>query len=104
MKRLFYLPLLLLFLIQDLVAQDSTSIDLVGVIITENRLELPFSDVSRTINIIDKKQIETAPVQSLPELLNYVAGIDIRQRGVHGVQADVGIRGGSFDQTLVLKF
>ena len=34
--------------------------------------------------------------------LQYFAGIDIRQRGANGVQADAGIRGSTFDQVLVL--
>jgi iron complex outermembrane receptor protein len=42
------------------------------------------------------------PVQSVDELLESVAGIDIRQRGVGGTQSDISIRGGSFDQVLVL--
>jgi iron complex outermembrane receptor protein len=32
----------------------------------------------------------------------YVPAVDIRQRGPVGVQADIGIRGGNFEQTLVL--
>jgi len=31
-----------------------------------------------------------------------VAGVDILQRGPHGVQADISLRGGSFDQTSIL--
>ena len=31
-----------------------------------------------------------------------VAGLDIRQRGAHGIQADVSLRGGTFDQILIL--
>ena len=42
------------------------------------------------------------PVQNVDELLESVAGIDIRQRGVGGTQSDISIRGGSFDQVLVL--
>ena len=36
------------------------------------------------------------------ELLQQVAGIDIRRRGTSGMQADLYIRGGGFDQTLLL--
>jgi vitamin B12 transporter len=83
-------------------SQDTTSTLLDNVIITENRLQIPFSDVSRSIEVITRKQIENAPARNLPELLSYVSGIDIRQRGIGGVQADINIRGGTFDQTLVL--
>jgi len=83
-------------------AQVDTSYNLPGVVIKENRLELPFSEVSRTVNVLTAEQIERLPVQSVNELLLYVAGVDVRQRGANGVQADVSIRGGTFDQTLVL--
>ncbi|MCR9289353.1 MAG: TonB-dependent receptor [Bacteroidetes bacterium] len=87
----------------SLFAQDNPpNIDLPNIVIKENRLELPFSDVSRSVNIITKAQIKNLPVQSVPEILSYIAGVDIRQRGAHGVQADVGIRGGGFDQVLIL--
>ena len=36
------------------------------------------------------------------DLLQQVSGIDIRRRGVPGTQADLYIRGGGFDQTLLL--
>jgi iron complex outermembrane receptor protein len=42
------------------------------------------------------------PVQSVHEALIYSPGVDIRQRGPVGVQADLGIRGGTFEQSLVL--
>ena len=38
----------------------------------------------------------------MAEALQNVAGLDIRQRGVHGIQADVSLRGGTFDQVLIL--
>lgn len=81
---------------------DSTTIRLDKIIVNSNRIQIPFSENSRTINIITREQIANTPAQSIPELLQYVAGVDIRQRGVHGVQADVSIRGGTFDQVLIL--
>ncbi len=79
-----------------------TAYDLPDVILRENRLEIPFSEVSRTVNVLTSDQVRNLPVRSVNELLTYVAGVDVRQRGVHGVQADVSIRGGTFDQTLVM--
>lgn len=57
---------------------------------------------SRIVNVIYSEQIKNSNARSINELLSYVAGIDIRQRGANGVQADISIRGGSFDQTLIL--
>ena len=78
------------------------TVELADVVISENRLQTPFSESARSITIITKEQIDHAPVQSINELLTYVAGVDIRQRGPAGVQADVSVRGGTFEQTLIL--
>jgi vitamin B12 transporter len=82
--------------------QDSTTLNLGEVIIMENRLEIPFNKVSRNISVINRKEIETTPARSIQELLAFTPGVDVRQRGVSGVQANIGIRGGSFEQTLIL--
>jgi len=34
--------------------------------------------------------------------LQYAAGVDLAQRGIDGVQSDVSIRGGSFEETLIM--
>jgi len=56
----------------------------------------------RLLTVIDKATITKLPVQSLDDLLETISGVDIRQRGVGGTQSDISIRGGSFDQVLVL--
>lgn len=81
---------------------DSSSLDLQEIVIQENRIQIPFSKQSRNITVITKPQLETTPARSLQEVLAFVPGVDVRQRGVTGVQADIGIRGGSFNQTLML--
>lgn len=58
--------------------------------------------MGRILTVIDRAEIGRTAVQSIDQLLDYVAGIDIRQRGVNGTQADISVRGGSFDQVLVL--
>ncbi|SEW49872.1 TonB-dependent receptor plug domain-containing protein [Chitinophaga arvensicola] len=72
------------------------------VIVQENRLSAPVKAVNRNITIITRRQIEALPVTSITEVLSYVPGLDVRQRGPGGIQADIGIDGGTFDQTLVL--
>ena len=85
-----------------LFAQSDTTIVMSGVTISDNRITIPFSEASRDIDIFEKSEISKLPAHSLPEVLSYVPGVDIRQRGPAGVQADIGIRGGSFEETLVL--
>lgn len=81
---------------------DSFYLDIEEVIVSENRLDIPFSDVSRNITIIDTHQLEQLKAQSINEVLQSVAGLDVRQRGINGVQADLSIRGGTFEQALIL--
>lgn len=83
-------------------AQNDTTKNLNEVMVRENRLKLPFSKQNRNIWIIDNQQIKNLPSRSISELLSYVTGVDVRQRGPGGVQADISIDGGTFDQTLVL--
>ena len=63
---------------------------------------MPFDENSRTINIISSLQIKESNATNIADLLQHFAGIDVRKRGVEGMQSDLYIRGGSFDQTLVL--
>lgn len=104
MKIIFTLILFVSFRIAAIADNDndSTEIDLGAVTIMENRIGIPFNKVSRNISVISRKEIETTPARSLQEVLSFTPGVDVRQRGVSGVQANIGIRGGSFEQTLML--
>ena len=81
---------------------DSLSSDIEEVTILANRLEIPFSEESRSIAIISQREIQAQNALSINELLQTVSGLDLRQRGANGVQADLSIRGGTFEQSLVL--
>ncbi|MCZ4318414.1 TonB-dependent receptor [Aequorivita viscosa] len=72
------------------------------IVIQGNRLETPFNKVTRDIQVITQKQIEALPAKSLNGVLAYIIGVDIRQRGPFGTQADISIDGGTSEQTLVL--
>ncbi|WP_282053700.1 TonB-dependent receptor plug domain-containing protein [Maribacter luteus] len=72
------------------------------VVVTSNRIDLPFKENSRTINIVSATDIENSSAVTIADLLQQVAGVDIRRRGTGGSQADLFIRGGGFDQTLLL--
>ncbi len=72
------------------------------VIIQGNRLAIPFSEATRDIQVITQEEITKMPVKSLNEVLSFVSGVDIQQRGPFGTQADVSIDGGTSEQTIVL--
>lgn len=61
-----------------------------------------FSESARILTVLTSNQLRTIPATSLSDALKYVTGVDIRQRGPEGIQADISIRGGTFDQTLIL--
>lgn len=102
MRKTFLFILFLVSTHSIFAQSDTTAQDLSEVIIQENRIQIPFSKQSRNLTIVDKAKIETTPGRSLQEILSFVPGLDVRQRGVNGVQADVGIRGGSAEQSLML--
>jgi iron complex outermembrane receptor protein len=80
----------------------SKKIRLAEVEITARRSPAVFSEVGRLITVVPRSEIEAMPVQSIQGLLRYVMNVDVRERGPLGVQADLSIRGGSFDQVMVL--
>lgn len=67
-----------------------------------NRIQVGFNDMSANVMVITNREIQQTPALSVPDLLHYYTGVDIRQRGANGVQADAGIRGSTFDQVLIL--
>ena len=62
----------------------------------------PFQPLVRVVAVIQQKEIERSAVQNIQDLLRYVQGADLRSRGSEGVQADINILGGTFDQTIVM--
>lgn len=95
--------IILILMNYSLWAQDSIKTqDLEEVVVSSSRIDLPLSENSRTITVIQAEEIQKSAATSLADLLQTVAGVDIRRRGAQGMQADLYIRGGSFDQTLLL--
>ena len=62
----------------------------------------PFQPLVRVVAVIQQAEIERAAVNNLPDLLRYLQGTDLRTRGGEGVQSDLNILGGTFDQTMVM--
>ncbi len=101
MKRAFFIGIILVT--QGLFSQNETPPEnLEEVLITSERIELPFSKNSRTITVISSNEIQQSPATNVADLLQQVSGIDIRRRGIDGMQSDIYIRGGHFNQTLIL--
>ena len=93
-----FLTVLYLISIFSIVSQESLD----EVIVSSPRLNTSFSENIKSLSIITAEEIENLPVSNLTDLLRTQAGIEIRSQGVEGSQADIYIRGGTFDQVLIL--
>ena len=104
MKKLLFVILIFQSLTIPTIAQDNKEeIELDQVeLISSPRIEISNTDNSISILTISNEEIQKSTATSISELLQQVAGLDIRRRGAEGMQADLYIRGGSFDQTLLL--
>ena len=61
-----------------------------------------YSPLLRQLQLISHDQLKAVSSRSVATMLGYYPGIDIRSRGANGIQSDLSIQGGSFDQSLVL--
>jgi len=62
----------------------------------------PVAAAAFNVTVLEQSDLQKLPVNNIIDALEYVSGIDVRKRGIAGVQADVGIRGSTYEQTLVL--
>lgn len=72
------------------------------VVVLGRFLNLPVNKISENITVIQKAEITKSPAATVEELLAQITGFDIRRRGGNGVQADISLRGSSFEQVLIL--
>ncbi len=106
MKKYYFLGISILMSVilhaqnEQITPQDTTALG--EVIINSTRISLPFKENSRTITVISSEDIKQSAATNVADVLQQFAGVDIRRRGTSGMQADLYIRGGSFDQTLLL--
>ena len=114
-KRILFF---LFFLVQftKLVAQvpaqpaiDSLLVRIPSRVMTIQQIELiagrnggNFSTRMQSIEKLNQATLNSLPVRSISDALSFSAGVDVRQRGLSGTQSDIGIRGGSFEQSLIL--
>lgn len=97
----------LVFLSVPSYAQSDTitinkNLELDEIIISAQRSSVTYKDLSRVVATVDDSSIYFSPAESMNELLDFQSAVDIRQRSPLGIQADLSIRGGSFDQSMVL--
>ncbi len=85
-----------------LVAAQEKSLEIETIEIQGKFISTPYKSANQNITVITKEEIANSPAKSIDEMLQQVAGMDIRRRGANGVQSDVAFRGSSFEQVLLL--
>ena len=99
----YKISVFLFLFVQIIFPQDSTQDEILDeVVVTSAKIDIPFSKNFRTVKIISSSEIKNSPSTNVSDLLQEITGIDVRRRGIGGVQGDLYIRGGGFDQTLLL--
>jgi iron complex outermembrane receptor protein len=82
-------------------SQDKQSaLDPVTVTASVNPIQI--SRTGRNVFVIKGDRFLDLPVQSVDELLRFLPGVEMQMRGPAGSQGDIVLRGGSFQQVLVL--
>ncbi|HAV02441.1 MAG TPA: TonB-dependent receptor [Chryseobacterium sp.] len=100
MKKII-VPCFLLCTVLSVFGQTRES-DVEEVTVTGKFLHLPVRQVNENITVVTREEIQSSPAQSIEELLSEFTGFDIQRRGGNGVQADITLRGSSFEQVLIL--
>ena len=89
----------------EALAEDSLQrkeLKLDEVVVTGSRAPLTQSEAAKIVSIITREDIDRAAVESINDVLKLATGVDVRQRGGFGVQTDISVRGGNFDQITIL--
>jgi len=82
-------------------AQEKTA-EIDSIEIQGKFISTPYKNANQNISVITKSDILNSPAASIDEILQQIPGMDIRRRGANGVQSDIGFRGSSFEQVLLL--
>ena len=97
-----FLPFMfLMFFMVEMQAQD-LSFDLQTLDVVSSRIGNDVSETGKNVIIINSEMIAELPVNSVDELLRQIPGIEVQSRGGFGVQSDLGIRGATYNQVLIM--
>ena len=76
--------------------------ELDAVSVTGSRAPMTVEQSPKIVSVITRDDIHRAAAQTINDVLKLATGVDVRQRGGFGVQTDISINGGTFDQITIL--
>lgn len=74
----------------------------IEVVVSANRIKTPRKKVASSVTVLDAEQIELKDQESVQEVLQGVAGVDVVQSGGAGGNSAIFMRGANSEHTLVL--
>ncbi len=83
------------------IAQEK-EIDLDPVTVTASVQSKKISESGRNLLVFSGASFSALPVNSVDELLRFLPGVEVQMRGPMGSQSDIVLRGGTFQQVLIL--
>ncbi len=86
---------------------EQKSIDTEGETLNEIQVSGTMSPLTllqsaRIVSVLSREDIQASGVQSVNDLLKLASGVDVRQRGGFGIQTDISLDGGTFEQLTLL--
>ena len=106
-SALFGVGFLILLLVGPARAQDTSDVAFRvqmpdSVVVTATRGPSALEETGRRVTVYTQQDIQALSVNSLDQLLDVVAGLDVQSRGGFGVQSDLTMRGSTFNGVLLL--
>lgn len=87
-------------------AEEAVTLDddvqLSEAVTTASRTPMAAAVAARRVMTLGRAELAAAGVTCVNDVLKLCAGIDVRQRGSFGMQTDISINGGTFDQITIL--
>ena len=84
----------------DSLRRDEVRLD--EVVVLGSRAPLTAWQSGEHVEVITSEEIERSKASTVNDVLKLATGVDVRQRGGFGVQTDISIGGGTFDQIVIL--
>jgi iron complex outermembrane receptor protein len=98
-RSFFYAAAILIYGSFSAVAQE-TELDPVTISASLNPVRA--SQTGRNLIVVKGEKLASLPVHSIDELLRYIPGVEVQARGPFGAQSNIIMRGGTFQQVLVI--
>ena len=83
-------------------AASSADLSLSEATVTGSQLPVSLDKTWSKIVVISRQDIDNARCQTINDILKLCPNVDVRQRGTMGVQTDISLGGGTFDQITFL--